>query len=1037
MKTNFKSFLTLLLALLVQVAFAQEKTVTGVVSDASGPLPGVTVLVKNTAKGTQTDFNGKYTIKVKEGDIIYFSYIGMEPVYKKVGAQNVINVKMKEDAQALGEVVVTGVAGATSRKKLSITVDKVGEENLKKATSSSAASALQGKVAGISITTPQGTPGGTSNIQLRGATNLSGSQDPLILVDGVMIEGRLSDINVDDIASYEILKGAAASSYYGSRAGNGVIVITTKRGKSLNTGESVISIRSEVTSTEASNIMETSSHHAKKLASDYASHKTYTKYDGVTYPDGYKGGYDHTTKGNPAIKDNQYMDNPYGAYYNPVKQVLRKGISTTNYVSLSNRGEKTNVFTSFETHKNTGILKEIKGYDRQSFRANIDHKVKDWLKVSASNAYIHTDNQAPNGIGRGTTFFNLAILDPDVNLLLDNKNGEPYNLLVDGFDFRKTNTLYNFYKMNNSGKRNRFMGSYVINADIIEGLDAEYKYAIETTNFKYRSHQPFSYLRWDNSKKEFENSKGSLYDYQSKTLAQNSQVSLNYKNSVGDLNFRGKLSFIYESVKFDESDISGSEFAFDGPVTFNNVLSSNLRSSSFSSERNATSYLGIVGADYKDRYIADFLLRRDGSSLFGENNRYANYYRASVAYRISKDLEIDFIDELKIHAAIGTAGQRPSDFRAQYATNRINNGTTNPSQSTLGNPDLRPSKSTEIEFGLTAEFLKRYNFTFAYSNTKTDDQILRVPQAVIKTPIPFKWVNAGELNANAYEAVFGAKIFKDTEFKWNFNANFSKYTNKITRLDVAPYQTGPNSQDGDQIFYVTEGESFGAMYGKVFVRDLETMKKQLPVGETIQDYVVNSDGYVIKSGTEGKTNELAIVKKNKGLNAFEKIGDATPDFKVGIVNNFSYKGWGLYALIDWKSGGDVYNRTQQWLTRDDRSKLLDQAGKPENAKKAFSYYKSFYDQNSVNAYWVEDSSYVKLREVALSYELPKSFLGELIKNVKISIVGRNLLTITDYSGYDPEVATFGSGNGQSQFYSVDFGNYPQTKSYSLSVNLNF
>ena len=285
MKTKFNGILTLLLALLVQVSFAQEKTVSGTVSDSSGSLPGVTVVIKGTSTGAQTDFDGKYSIKASAGDILVFSYLGYESVEKNVGSSNVIDVTLSE-GEILDEIVLTGVAGATSRKKLSVTVNKVSEKDLENIPTTSAANALQGKVAGVTVTN-NGQPGAGASIQLRGATNIFGSQSPLVIADGVIVEAGLQDINADDIASFEVVKGASASALYGSRAGNGVIVITTKRGK---VGKMQVTLRSDVGITQLNNFINLSRSHHYQLADDWQSvGGIYTKYAGVSFPSDYNG----------------------------------------------------------------------------------------------------------------------------------------------------------------------------------------------------------------------------------------------------------------------------------------------------------------------------------------------------------------------------------------------------------------------------------------------------------------------------------------------------------------------------------------------------------------------------------------------------------------------------------------------------------------------------------------------------------------------------------------------------------------------------
>ena len=288
MKTKLSGIMTLLLAFVVQFTFAQERTITGTVSDETGPLPGVSVLIEGTTIGTETDFDGNYTIQANNENKLHYSFVGMTTIVRKVGTNNVINVTLVSADNTLDEIIISGVAGPTSKKELSVSVATVSSKELEQVPLSSAASALQGKVAGVSVTN-LGRPGQGSTIILRGAANFYGSQAPLVIMDGVYIEGGLADINVDDINTFEIVKGASASSLYGSRAGNGVIVITSKRG---SLGRTQVNIRTEVGFSEINNFIDTNQSHGYELASDWEQYQgQYTKYDGVTYGPDYRSVY--------------------------------------------------------------------------------------------------------------------------------------------------------------------------------------------------------------------------------------------------------------------------------------------------------------------------------------------------------------------------------------------------------------------------------------------------------------------------------------------------------------------------------------------------------------------------------------------------------------------------------------------------------------------------------------------------------------------------------------------------------------------------
>ena len=368
MKTKLFKLFTLSLLMVFQLSFAQQ-SVSGTVSDDNGsPIPGATVVVQGTTNGVTTDFDGVYTISASQGDVLSVSYVGYTAQTATVGSSATINFVLSSDNQ-LDEVVVAGVAGATSRKKLSVTVSSLSAEDIEEVPASSAAGALLGKVAGVSIAN-LGRPGAGSTIILRGAANFYGTQEPLVLVDGVLV-GSLDDVNVDDIASFEIVKGASAAALYGSRAGNGVIVISTKRGK---IGKTQVTLRSESGFNVISNPMDTNQSHGWTMADDWKSFQgQYTKLAGITYPTGfasvYAAGGAQATIGARSEDPDNYSDNPFGVYNDFQDEFFTQGMVSTNYVSVSSGTESSRSLFSVENTRNEGVVKMTEGYKRQSYRA--------------------------------------------------------------------------------------------------------------------------------------------------------------------------------------------------------------------------------------------------------------------------------------------------------------------------------------------------------------------------------------------------------------------------------------------------------------------------------------------------------------------------------------------------------------------------------------------------------------------------------------------------------------------------------------------
>ena len=1043
MRKKLHGLLTLFMVLVVQLVFAQEKTITGTVVDGDGlPLPGVNVIEKGTSNGVQTDFDGNYQISVDSDGILTFSYVGFETREVPVSGRDKIDLTLTVDASQLDEVVVTGVAGATSRKKLSVTVNKVDADDLQNIPATSAASALQGKVAGVNVTN-MGQPGQSATIQLRGATNLFGGQEPLILVDGVIVEGGIQDINTDDIASFEVVKGASASALYGSRAGNGVIVITTKRGKYSPEGPKV-TVRNDLGFSQLTNKIELSKSHFYELADDWQDVQgRYTKYAGVTYPSDYSGVGNIGIEGARDPSDDHYQDNPYGVYYDNQDKFFGTGLDNTTYVSVSNGSEFGNIFFSADRTENEGIFKETGGYKRYSARLNGDFQITDWLTFKTSNNYIRTNNETPGGTTDGV-LFDLSITDPDVDLAAPNPDGQPYYYVPNPWAATTYNPLYPLANNREEATRNRFLGSYNLNIEFADPLNLEVEYAVESTNWINNDVTPYTYFQnggmIDGVDYGFSYSKGSYSKESSYTLSQKAQATLNFMDSFGDLNVAAKMSYLMEDNHYEYFYGDGNNMIYPGVISLDNFATANTNIASTLEDERAQNAFFIVGLDYMDRYILDGMYRIDGSSLFGENNRWNDYYRVSGAYRISKDLDIPGISEWKIHAALGTAGQRPQ-FTWQYDRIGLTNGNLSTNR-IKANPDLLPSTTTELEFGTNISFLDIFHLEAVYAKAETEDQFMLVDIfAPANNGNNRQYQNVGTVKFNTLELNLNAEVIKTKDLRWDLGVRFTKTENEITDLNIDPITVGPGGTNTPGvIFRVKEGEEFGAMYGYQFVRSLDQMSQQLPEGQSISDYTLNSDGYVIRAGTEGTVDEKPqILNGEDGTRLYSKIGSQNADFTMGLTSNLAYKGFNFYMLWDMKQGGDIYNRQAQWLTRDNRNAILDMSGVPQDQKKTYDYYQGLYDVNQENKYWVEDGSYVKLREASLFYTFTKDQLSPVANGffdgLRLGVTGRNLLVFTDYSGWDPEVQRYDTVT--ENYYAVDYGVYPVPRSYTFSVQLKF
>jgi TonB-linked SusC/RagA family outer membrane protein len=1024
---------------------AQTRTVTGTVTSAvegEGPIPGVSVTVPGTTLGVFTDVNGNFSLNVPQNaKTLVFSFIGMKTQEVNITGLNKVDVVMQQDLLNLDEVIVTGVAAGTPKKKLAVSVDRIDADKLKEVTAGSASSALQGKVSGVTVLNTTGEPGSQATILVRGATQITGSQAPLIILDGAIMEGTLGDINVDDIESIEVVKGASASALYGSRAGNGVIAVTTRRGNLLTEGRTEVTIRNEYGMNQLAKKYNLSTHHAYVLAPDYENY-SYTRYAGVTYPANY-----HATEagisGTRSLEVDQYQDNPYARVNDQEEAIFSSNDFYTNYFSVGSNLGKTNMLVSFENNVQSGVMIETSGYKRNSFRVNVDHKLTPKLSLSASNLYVKSSTQDPGGANyyNGGVFFDVLLIEPDVDLYWPNPDGQPYNFLPCVWNAEQENPIYQLWKTQDLTLRNRILGTYSAKYNFTDWMNLEAKYAFEYSTNDYQSYYPYDgYTRSGNTPIY---SLGSLYISNAVMLSQNMQATLNFNKKFGPFNTRAKLSYLFEKQEYNSNSATGNDFSLAG-IPSMDAIAGNKSTTSYKDKVLAKNYFAILYLDYKDKYIFDGMFRYDGSSLFGADARWNPYYRVSAAYRVTEDLKIPGVQEFKLRVAYGTAGQRPG-FADQYEVMSISNGQVSKSQ--LGNRNLKPSLSKELEAGINIDFLNRFSFELVRSETNTTDQILAVPLAVQYGGWPSQVQNAGALNSKVWESSLNAQIVRSKNVSWNMGFVFDRVRTMITDLKVPPFQTGPQGQEANKAFYIRKGEVFGAMYGYAFIRSLDEMALQLTEADlpstwwddsSIASYVVNSDGYVIVKGTEGTTSEAPIKRLDEnGKLWYGKIGDSNPKFKLAMTNTFSYKGIGVYALIEWKNGGDVYNKSAQWLTRDDRHGMMDQYGKPDYLKKTISYYKVFYDVNNQTDFWVEDGSYLKLREFSLSYSIPsaalKGFLKGSFKGIKIALLGKNLYTLTNYTGYDPEV---GTTNG-TQYFAYDFMGYPNYRSYSASLELKF
>jgi TonB-linked SusC/RagA family outer membrane protein len=998
----------------------QEITIKGTITDSQGvPLPGATIIAKGTTIGTTSDFDGKFALTITEGvKILVVSYIGFARKEVAINGQNKFTITLLEDASQLDEIVVTGVISGTSKKKLAFTVSKVKAEDIQQTTSGNALQALSGRVAGVRVVQSGGQPGSEPSVRLRGATSLTGSQKPLVIVDGIITEGSISDINPDDVVSMEIIKDAAAASIYGARAANGVIQIFTKRGSDLSDGEIKINLRNEFGYSSPGRKYPLATHHPYQL-------------DG-------NGQFALDGSGNRILEADGLVDNPYPVLNNQQDLMYVNGNSLTNYLSVAKKNGGTNWAATASNYKEEGILRDTDGYNRQTLRLNIDHKINSKLEMSLSTQYIESKGQNIER-SKDSPFYTALVIPPDVDLTLPNLDGSPYiyNPVPDD-DFG--NPLYEINNRTNETKRVRQLAGADFKYKTLDWLHFTGNISLDREQRFDSDYFPRGYLSLRDPALE----NGLLSKKHTETKAINSSLTALIFKDFGDLSLKIRPSILFEDLNINGINTEGRNFVVDDTPSLN--AATIITASSFNQDIRSTNFFTIASLDYKDRYIADVLFRRDNSSLFGSDQRNANYFRVSGAYRISEEpwFNINGIDEFKLRASHGTAGLRPP-FEAQYETLNVVGGSLQ--FSTLGNTNLKPAVSKATELGFDIDFFDRFSLGFSYAKNIIDDQILKVPLSSA-AGFPFQWQNAGSLESETLEATLNASIFREKDFKWDLQLSFDRTKQKVTKLSVAPFLQSNvltsirQEPVGPSIFLVEEGVSFGTMIGREFAVSLDQVPQLLDSsGSPIPNedsYVINEDGYVVLANQYGTPSEKPIVLLDEnGQIASVKIGDVNPDFQMGIYNSFRYKNWSVNILFDWKQGGDIYNNTRQNLYETPRHGDVDQSNKPLESRKPVGYYQTLYATNSSSSHFVEDGTYLKLRELAINYKFKGNSLGTFkdivdVESVTFGLTGRNLFVLTNYSGFDPEV-----GSSDATLFPYDNFSYPNFRKFTFNIAIEF
>lgn len=1016
---------------------AQTVVVTGrVLSAGQQPLAGASVSIPDLGVGSIAAVDGRYTFTVDGGRVrgrqvnLVARYIGYTPKRLPVtitGDRIEHDFVLARDVLQLEQVVVTGVSDATSQRKTAFAVGVVDAAQLREAPAITPIAGLQGRIAGASVVTASGQPGAPPAIRLRAPTSLTGRQDPLVIIDGTITRLSMADINSEDIERIEVIKGAAASSLYGSDAANGVIQIFTKRGASLGEGQTAFTFRTEYGRSHLPKIL------TGNMAHNYELDAT--------------GDFLRTASGDRIPEADRIADNPYPVYFDQLRQVYAPGDFLTNYVSIGQRRGGTNYNASFQNTKESGVLNLLEGFSRQTFRINLDHAFSDKVDLSTGAFYArsHSD-QADEGLTGNALFFVLRFLEPNVDLRAPNADGTPYNAVIrqPPLSGNVANPLYVLSQQEITNNRNRFTGTFRASYRPLAWLTAEANVGYDEGNSDFKWFTPLNFLNSVGGA-----SRGQLIDTVFHARAYNTGATVTATSSWRNW-FRNttRAAWVYEDQLNRFVAVNAPALTVPRVMEFSaaardpeNPVSPGSRTEEIRSQN----FFVVTTFDIKDRYILDGLVRRDESSLFGARQRGQTYHRLSGAYRVTEDVRLPGVDELKLRASYGTAGLRPP-FRAQYEVFDVTGGS--PEKVTLGNPDLKPAFSREVEGGFNVQFLQNYTLEYSYSRKKTTDQILNVPVAAA-TGYRNRWINAGTLSGNTHEAAFGAVLLSKADYFWRLSITADRTRQRIDDLKVGPFLVGPDQNDGNTaIFRVAKGEPFGVIYGARWIRNEAQLLETIQTGQltgTAADYVRNEEGYYVRR-TQWQTVDEVPLKYFACTDAnctastpLMQIGDVNPDFTFGFNTNAQWKSLSATALVSWVQGGNIYNYTRHWPFNEFRDPVIDQRSKPQLERKPTTYYSTFYNNFDTNDYFVENGTYVRLRELALNWNVPQRWVSRVpvgdFRTARLGIVGRNLWTSTDYSGYDPDVS--GPGGGNPFAYRVDYFTYPAYRTFTVMFELGF
>ena len=996
----------LLLLLLVGVlhlpAVAQDRRVTGKVTSAEdgNVLPGVSVQIKGTTRGTQTDAEGNYSIAVPTtATTLVFSFVGTTAQEVVIGNRSQINVALTNDSRALSEVVVVGY-GTQQRRDLTGSQASISGKDIANLPVQTFETALQGRTPGVQITQGSGKLGTALQIRVRGAASISAGNEPLYVLDGIPITSQdlntsdneqfspLADIDPNDIESIEILKDASASAIYGSRASNGVVLITTKRGKAGRTNVQVGYYTGISNPTRVRKFL-----NGPQYLELFKESLTNAGIDPNDPNDGFPG---------YGLDPNSTVNSDWAG------AAFRQGTINQANFAINGGSEKTRFNLSGATNKQIGFIIG-NNFQRNNVRLNLDHTVSDKFSLGASIAFARTNNKKVPGDNAFSNPIQLNALPP-IQPIYDPNDPTGYN--------RQTLYYNNLVELNNASnyaRTYRTFGNIFGQYQLLPGLSFRSEYGFDVLNLQEEIFQG----------RVTEDGAPTGYGYQAQTRSNNwtANNTFSYLRTFGGVHTIDALAGItYQEQNVQTVSATARNFPND---KFQELASASQKTDASSTETgfSLVSYLARVNYKFRDRYLIGLSGRIDGSSRFGLNNRYGFFPAISAGWILSDEPfiknTVPSLSLLKLRASYGVTGNSEiANFasRGLYGTiNYADQVGIRPSQ--VANADLRWEQSTQLDIGLEFGFLNnRINGQIDFYNKVTNDLLLNQPQPDINgfTTIAR---NIGSLRNRGVEfSITSQNLTKALRWSTNFNISFNR--NLVTKLNVSPIRA--NSRF---LSYVTEGQPLGIFYGKKYVG------------------VDPQTGDALYQGADGNpTADYAAAPE-----LF--VGDPNPDFTGGLTNNFSFKGFDLSFLLQGVYGNDIYNTAAIYQSVNGDyfdNQTVDQLNRWQKPGDITNVPRAVFgggNGTGVSSRWVQDGSFLRVKTVSFGYNLPSALLRKIsVQSARVYVSALNLFTFTNYTGYDPEVNTqYANGSNQTANIALghDFYTPPQARTFTVGINLGF